>query len=237
MKNNSLSRFDVRHNWKTIILVVIMVITVPLITIPILKAYSADLLYVMFFGGVILFFYALLRLLKKVVYYAVVITACAAIFTINLFMLRSLGEDIALSLGFICIAGFIAGIIGLLTYSRSWNRLPYAGAALSLLVIPILLISMASPPDRKLVIPVSEGILIGMQLFISILLLSVGCINRRESWLSKTLLIIVVIGLILLGLWLFIVNNITGRIYAIGEIIVAFIAFYAFLKIPEPNKV
>ncbi len=237
MKNNSLFRFGVRHNWKTLILVVIMVITVPLITIPILKAYSADLLYVMFFGGVMFFFFALLLLFKKVVYYAILIAVCAAIFTINLLMLGSLGEDLAISLGFICVAGFIAGIIGILTYSRSWNRLPYAGAALSLLVIPILLISMSSPPDRKLVIPVSEGVLIGMQLFISILLLSVGCINRRESWLSKAQLIIVAIGLILLGLWLFIVNNFTGRIYAIGEIIVAFIAFYAFLKIPEPNKV
>ena len=237
MKNNSLSRFDVRHNWKTLILIAIMVLTVPLITIPILKAFRTDLQYDMFFGGVMVFFFALLLLLKKVIYHAILIVACAAIFTINLFMLKSLSEDIALSLGFICVAGYIAGIIGLLTYSRSWNRLPYAGAALSLLVIPILLISISSPPYRKLVTPASEGILIGIQVFITILLLSIGYINRRESWLSKAPLLIVAIGLILLGLWLFIDNNTIGRIYAIVEIIVAFIAFYAFLKIPEPDKV
>jgi hypothetical protein len=237
MKKKFLSRFDVRHNWKTLILIVVILVTVPLITIPILKAFRTDLHYNMFFGGVILFFFALLLLLKKVIYHAILIAACAAIFTINLFLLKSLSEDIALSLGFICVAGYIAGIIGLLTYSRSWNRLPYAGGALSLLVIPILLISISSPPYRKLVTPASEGILIGIQVFITILLFSIGHINRRESWLSKAPLLIVAIGLILLGLWLFIANNAIGRIYAFVEIIVAFIAFYAFLKIPKPNKV
>ncbi|MCX6262542.1 MAG: hypothetical protein NTY95_17210 [Bacteroidia bacterium] len=214
-----------------------MLLTVPLITIPIFKAFYTDLQYVMFFGGVILFFYALLSLFKKVIYYAILITACAAIFTINWFVKGSLGEDIAMSVGFICIAGYIAGIIGLLIYARSWNRLPNAGAALSLLVIPILLISISAPPYRKLVTPVSEGILIGIQLFITILLLSIGFINRGESWLSKALLIIVSIILILLGLWVLIANKFTARIYAIDEIIVAFIAFYAYLKIPKPDKV
>jgi cellulose synthase/poly-beta-1,6-N-acetylglucosamine synthase-like glycosyltransferase len=88
-----------------------------------------------------------------------------------------------------------------------------------------------------LVTPVSEGILIGIQLFITILLLSIGFINRGESWLSKALLIIVSIILILLGLWVLIANKFTARIYAIDEIIVAFIAFYAYLKIPKPDKV
>jgi len=213
-----------------------MLLTVPLVTIPIIETFSADLQYVMFIGGVMLFFLALLLLLKKVIYYSILIAACATIFTINWVMLGSLGEDIAISVGFICVAGFIAGIIGLLTYERSWYRLPYAGAALSLLVIPILLISISSPPSRKLSTPVSEGILIGIQLFIMILLLSIGYINRRESWLSKALLIIVAIVLILLGLWVFIANNFTARIYAIDEIIVAFIALYAFLKIPKLNK-
>jgi hypothetical protein len=232
-----MKNLDIRHNWKTLILVVIMVLTVPLITIPILKAFSADLQYVMFFGGVMLFFFALLLLLKKVIYYAILIVAGAVIFTFSWFVKGSLGEDIAISVGFMCSAGFIAGIIGLLTYARSWNRLPYAGAALSLLVIPILLISISSPPYRKLVTPVSEGILIGIQLFITILLLNIGYINRSESWLSRALLIIVAIVLILLGLWVFIANNFTAKIYAIYEIIVAFIALYAFLKSPKPNKV
>ena len=105
MKKKFLSRFDVRHNWKTLILIVVILVTVPLITIPILKAFRTDLHYNMFFGGVILFFFALLLLLKKVISHAILIAACAAIFTINLFLLKSLSEDIALSLGFICVAG------------------------------------------------------------------------------------------------------------------------------------
>ena len=225
-----MNKLDVRHNWKIIILIVIMLLAVLLVTIPMLKAFGTNLQYVMFFGGVMLLFLALLLLLKKAIYYAILVAAFAAIFTINWFVKGSLGEDIAISIGFICVAGFIASIIGLLAYSRGWNRLPYAGAALSLLVIPILLISISSPAYRKLVPQADEGILIGIQLLITILLLSIGYINRRESWLSKALLIIVAIVLILLGLWVYTASNFKARIYAIDEIIVAFITLYAFLK-------
>lgn len=71
MNNKFLSRFDDDDLRRKIIYTVIIVLTVPLLTIPPLKGYSTAGQNLMFFGGIALIFYALLHLLKKALYYVI----------------------------------------------------------------------------------------------------------------------------------------------------------------------
>jgi hypothetical protein len=84
------------------------------------------------------------------------------------------------------------------------------------------------------------------------LFFSIGYINKIERRITKVSLLITAIVLIVMGvgLWGFLGTAMdkeyenglslwksTIRICAVDDIIIAFIALYAFLKIPKPNKV
>jgi hypothetical protein len=255
MNNKLLSRFDAGNLKKTIIYFIIGVL---LITISFIREYfnGNDLGIAMFVIGFVLFFYAMLHPWEKVGYYFILIVIFIILFTILLSagigilakmqLGKDLGAGIYWSIGFVCVAAVIAGIIGISTFAKGWQRLPYVGAALSILVIPILLIICILHPNLKSFILVSYWILLCIQLFISILLFSIGYINKRESRLSKVALIIITIVLItigigLLGLLATLISDsfgkLTIRICALDDIIIAFIALYAFLKIPKPDKI
>jgi hypothetical protein len=255
MNNYSLSQFDADKLKKTIIYFLIAVF---LIIISFIREYfnGKGLGIVMFVIGFVLFFYAMLHPWGKVSYYFVLIVVFMILFTLLLSvgigiltkmqLGKDLGEAIGWSIGFVCVAAVIAGIIGIFTFAKDWQRLPYIGAALCLLVVPILLIICILHPNLKSFILVSYWILLGIQLFISILFFSIGYINKRDSRLSKIALIIVPIVLIIMGvgLWGFLTvlisdsfGKLTIRICAVDDIIIAFIALYAFLKIPKPDKV
>jgi hypothetical protein len=255
MKNHFLSRFDTRNLRKTVIY---FAIAISLIAISLVRGGVGDngLMFLMFVIGFVLFFYAMLHPWEKVSYYFILIVIFIILFTLLLSvgigilakmqLGKDYGEDIVWSIGFVCVASVIAGIIGIFTFAKGWQRLPYMGAALSLLVVPILLIICILHPNLKSFILVSYWILLCIQLFISILFFSIGYINKRESRLSKVTLIIITIVLIIMGigLWGFMATlisdsfgKLTIRICAVDDIIIAFIALYAFLKIPKPNKV
>jgi hypothetical protein len=255
MKNHFLSRFDARNLRKTIIYFVIAVL---LIIISFIREYFNvnGLGILMFVIGFVLFFYAMLHPWEKVGYYFILIMIFILLFTLllsvgigiltNMQLGKDLGEGIGWSIGFVCVAAVIAGIIGIFTFAKDWQRLPYMGAALSLLVVPILLITCILHPNLKSYILLSYWILLGIQLFISILFFSIGYINKRDSRLSKIALLIVPTVLIIMGigLWGFLAalisdsfGKLTIRICAVDDIIIAFIALNAFLKIPKPDKV
>jgi len=255
MKNNFLSRFNARNLKKTIIYFIIAVL---LIIISFIREYynGNGLGIVMFVIGFVLFFYAMLHPWEKVGYYFILIVIFIILFTILLSsgigilakmqLGKDLGAGIYWSIGFVCVAAVIAGIIGIFTFAKDWQRLPYMGAALSLLIAPILLITSILHPNLKSFILVSYWILLCVQLFIAILFFSIGYINKRESRLTKVALIIITIVLIIMGigLWGFMATlvpdsfgKLTIRICAVDDIIIAFIALYAFLKISKPDKV
>jgi hypothetical protein len=93
------------------------------------------------------------------------------------------------------------------------------------------------PPFKKDIIPGSEWIMIGIQLFIAAIFFFIGFMNRRESYLTRILLVIVGIGIILWGIiGLFIpaveseqtlVWKTATRICAIDEIAIGIIAIYS----------
>jgi hypothetical protein len=242
MKNHFLSRFDA-HNLKKTIILLLTAISLILISLVIGVGDNIPMILVLL-GGIILFFFAALNHWQNATYYTILIAACAVIFTITMFVGRS--EDILMGVGFICIAGFMAGIIGLFFRAKSWNRLPFVGASLSLLAFAILVVTMPPPSALKDVTRVTIWVLIGIQLFIAVLLLIIGFLKQRESRLSKVSLLIIALILILMSVWGFIAPAMESEsvgnwkqstwAFAIVEMIIAFISLYAFLKIPKPNE-
>lgn len=115
-----------------------------------------------------------------------------------------------------------------------WRRSLYVGTGLSI-VVSAMLIIFVTPPFKNDVIPGSEWIIIGIQLSIAAIIFGIGYKNKRNSWLTKILLILLGVGIIILGLLGFLVPAIetemtsvwklTTRICAIAELIIAFIAF------------
>jgi MFS family permease len=266
MKNHFLSRFDARNLWKTNIYFAIAVV---LITISFVGEYINDrgdlngLMILMFIIGFVLFFFAMLHPWGKVSFYFILIVIFITLFSLLLSvgigiltkmeLGKNLGEAIGLSIIFVCVAAVIAGIIGIFTFAKGWQLLPYMGAALSLLAVPIWLIAcFFRYPNLKTFLLPSDWILMCIQLFIAILFFSIGYINKIESRITKVSLLITAIVLIVMsvGLWGFLGTamdteyekglslwKLTIRICAVDDIIIAFIALYAFLKIPKPDKV
>lgn len=120
MSNNSISRY-VQQNWKKVVFISIMLVSVPLMIIPIIKGFYSGFHYLMLLGGVIFFFYGLLQLFRRPVYYIILgaIFLFLLIFELkgddffNMSLLSHLGEDIAISVGFFLFAGIIASIVGI----------------------------------------------------------------------------------------------------------------------------
>jgi len=119
---------------------------------------------------------------------------------------------------------------------RDWPRLIYFTAGLSLVAAAILMIFVI-PPFKKDIVPGSEWILIGIQLLIAALLFGTARMNRRESYLTRILLIFLGIGVILMGLLGFFAPAVESgqtlvwktaiRIFAADEILIGILAFYA----------
>jgi hypothetical protein len=126
MKNQFLSRFDIDNLRKTIIY---LVIAVSLIAISLIVGISDNFLTItMLFSGVVLFLYAVLHPWEKASYYAIMggIFLILLIFEflvgisilVRMQLKGQLAEGIAMSVGFIFVAGIIAGIIGIFRFRR-----------------------------------------------------------------------------------------------------------------------
>jgi hypothetical protein len=126
MKNHFLSRFDFYNLRKTIIY---LVIAISLIAISLLVGLTDNFLTItMLFGGIVLFLYAVLYPYGKASYYAIMggIFLILLIFEflvgisilVKMQLKGDLAEGIAMSVGFIFVAGIIAGIIGIFRFRK-----------------------------------------------------------------------------------------------------------------------
>jgi hypothetical protein len=119
-----------------------------------------------------------------------------------------------------------------------WRRALYLGAGLTILAIVIMLFFVTLQVKNQTgMVSGADRASIGIQLFIAPVLFLTGLVNRRDGWLTKALLILVVIVEILWGLLVLLgftdmqselnLINIAVKIFAIDILIIAFIAFRA----------
>jgi hypothetical protein len=235
MKNHILSLFSTGHIKKTIILFVIAAL---LIIFSLIIGISDNLpMIAMLLAGIIILFISVFHPWKKARSYAILSTICLLILILD-FLFPFISEGIAMSVGFVCLAGVFAGIIGIFTHLKEWKRLPYSGASLSIVALGIL-VSTIIPSLKGILAPGTEWILIGIQLLITISLFGIGIMNKREHRVTKAILIIVAVVLIILCIWGFYASRwptdeirktfqtLMIRIYAVMEIIIASLSLYA----------
>jgi hypothetical protein len=237
MKKHFITLFGPDNRSKTIILLVTAVL---LISVSLIVGTGDNLpMIAMFFAGLIFFFFAILHLWTKASYFAALTAACFVILIMD-FIWPFINEDIAMPAGGVCFAGIITGIIGIFTRLKSWKRLPLAGSLLSLIAMGIFITSL-NIPLRDVIEPWKEWALICLQLFITILLFSIGLINKKESHLTKAILILSALVLIMLSAWGFYASTwqygehthsiifvkLMARIYASVDIIIACLSIYA----------
>lgn len=237
MKKHFISLFTPDRYRKTVILSVIAVLLISgslMIGITDNLPMSATLL-----AGMIFLCFAVLHPWEKASHFAVLTAVCFVILTLD-FIWPVINKGIAITVGFGCSAGIITGIIGLFTRLKSWNRLPYAGSLLSLVALGIFITSM-NIPLKEIIDPGNVWIWVGIQVFITILLFFIGLINKKESRLTKAMLIVAGIALIVLSILGFYASTwqygpaahsiifvvLMTRIYASVEIIVAALSLFA----------
>jgi hypothetical protein len=241
MKNHFISLFDSGQVRKTIILFLIAAV---LISVSLITGISDNLpMIAMLFAGIIFLFFALLHPWNKAAWFAILAAVCLVILILD-FLWPLISEGFAMTVGFVCFAGIITGIIGIFTRTKSWKRLPYSGSLISLVAL-IILITTLVHPLKELIAPGTEWILIGLQLLITILLFGIGLINKGDSRLTRSILIFTGIVLILLSVWGFYASTwqfetrakvfviMMIRIYAIIEIIIASLSLYALYYQPR----
>jgi hypothetical protein len=126
MKSHFLSRFDSENLIKTIIYLIFSIV---LIGVSLLAGLTDNIITLsILFIGMISFFFNVLRLWGKVSYYAIMGGIFLVLFMflllkgINLLVQMQLkghlAEDIAWFVGFVCVSGIIAGIIGMICFKN-----------------------------------------------------------------------------------------------------------------------
>jgi hypothetical protein len=238
MIEHFISLFQTGNRKKTVILLVIAIL---LICISIIIGTTDNLpMIAMFFTGLILLYFGILHPWGKASRFAI-LTAVFIVILILDFIWPFINEGIAMAVGLGCLAGIIAGIIGIFTRVKGWKRLTFTASLLSLVALGIISTNLGNP-SSEFIAPMTEWILIiGSQIFVTILLFVVGLVNQREKWPTKTMLSVASVILILLCIWGFhkssmefgnTVNSeafaiLQFRIYASVEIIIAALSLYA----------
>jgi len=115
MNNKFLSRLDADNITKT---VTYFLIAGLLIAISLIVGISDSILMIaMLLGGIILFFHAALRLWEKLTYFAILAAVSLVILILD-FIWPFICEGVAMSVGLVCLAGIIAGIIGIFRFRK-----------------------------------------------------------------------------------------------------------------------
>ncbi len=239
MKKHLFSLVELANRRKTIVLLVIATL---FITVSIIIGTADNLPMIgMLFTGLILFYFAILHPWKKASRFAI-LTAIFIIILITDFLFPFINEDIAMSIGFGCLAGIIAGIIGIFSRIKGWQRLPFTASLVSLLALGFIGTNLGNP-SKELIAPTNEWILIiGLQILVTILLICVGLINKRDKWYTKSMLITTTIVLVFLSIWGFHTSSmhfgkevgpeafeiLLFRIIGSTEIITAALSLYSF---------
>ena len=209
-----------------------------LITVSLIVGTSDNIpMITMLLAGIIFLFFTVLHPWEKAASFAVLTVVCFVILALD-FMWPFINEDVAMTAGFGCLAGIMTGIIGIFTRVKSWKRLPYSGALLSVIALGIIITTVV-PSLKGIITLTSEWILIGIQLLITILLFGIGIIDKRDSRIIKVMLVVLSVILILLSIWGFCVSKwpvdeirktfdtLMIRIFSGIEIIIALLSLYA----------
>jgi hypothetical protein len=253
MNNNFVSR-----NLKTILLLLIAVIAI-VVSLTVRGMIAETLMPFTFFFGFLIIFYTMLRPWGKPVYYIVMTIISVVLFALlfmggfsflaKLNLTSKSDDDLIWSVGFAFAAGIIAGLAGILTYSKGWQRLIYSGVTLSILAIAILLICL-NRPDLKNAIKAGGWIIMGLQLIITAFLIYIGYFDVDEGRLSKVFLLPIAIIFIIIPLTAFLITTsavsqeindslevmrmnfwkLSVRIFAVLEILIAVITLIAWQK-------
>lgn len=236
MKNHFISLFESHHLKKTIILLIIATL---LISVSLIIGTTDNLpMIAMLLTGMIFLCFSIVHPWKKAGNFAKLAVIGAAILIID-FIWPFISEGVAMSVGFVCLVCIITGIIGIFTRIKTWNRLPYAASALSLLALGVLTVTVFSPPFKTVLLQRSDLVLIGIQLLITILLFVSGLKNNKDSFPGKAILLFSVIVLFVLCVGAFYIStwefeeiakgftNIMIRIYAGMILVAAALALYA----------
>jgi hypothetical protein len=220
---------------KTIILFAISAL---LITVSLIVGTGDNIpMIAMLLAGIIFLFFTVLHPWEKAASFAVLTVVCFVILALD-FMWPFINEDVATTAGFSCLAGIMTGIIGIFTRVKSWKRLPYSGALLSVIALGIIITTVV-PSLKGIITLTSEWLLIGIQLLITISLFGIGIINKRDNRINKIMLVVLSVILILLSIWGFYVSKwpvdeirktfdtLMIRIFSGIEIIIALLSLYA----------
>ena len=134
MKNKLLSRFDSDNLRKTLIYLVIAVLLITASIFIGIAKQGNSFAAILFFIGCIMFFYAALHPWEKAIYYFILLVISVILlillFEVGIGILVKIesklhipnrwAEGMAWTIGGVCVAGFIAGIIGAFRF-RSWD--------------------------------------------------------------------------------------------------------------------
>lgn len=214
-----------------------------------------------FLSGIILFFYSVLIIWRKVTFYFIMSFLFLILFAllwlvgidilVKMNLHDKLAEDLGWSFGAFCFAAVITGIIGIFKYSVGWQRLPFGGAAFSMLAVFILIIPCLSPPPGISTFTIFSGfIILAMQFLITISLFITGKMNRDINWPTRSILKLIVFFLLALLLWEYYLTlniNITDdrglpvwkgmyKITGFINLVIAVITFYSLKLIKSDDK-
>jgi hypothetical protein len=234
MKSHFISLFDKAHLRKTMIL---LVICAAFLAVSLIVGTSDNVpMIVMMSAGIVILYFTALYPWEKATYFAILAAICMIILAVD-FIFPFFTEGIAMTAGLICFAGVIAGLIGIFTRLKGWNRFPYASALLSFVALVVLITSITRA--LGILYPGKQWILVGLQAVFIITFFVIALINRQGGGFTRIILIISGILLLLVGAWAFYASSwqfvengkgFTGimlRFYGILEFLTAAAVFYA----------
>jgi len=120
-----------------------------------------------------------------------------------------------------------------------WRRLLYVGAGLSIVAVAIIFIFVIlQVKNQPGMTHGADWVLAGIQIFIAAILFATGFLNKRESCLTRILLVFVGVAAILIGLLGFLAVAQESelnlfwkaiKVCAIDDIVIGIIALYSCL--------
>jgi hypothetical protein len=254
MKNNIFSGIEEEHLVKSAMYlggaILLVILSFP---VGVLKGSTMGVL--LFAPGLMLFYYALLFPWSNAKYYFIGFAVLFLLYVLlwifratflSLFELQGhWQEDIAWTVGGVCIGGFIVSIIGIYVFSDGLKCLLYSAATVALMAIFIMFPYSTHPePLVKQSIVITEYFILGILFIVVALFFRLATIKQRKSFYSKMALLITGIILIFMAVWGFFVAKeihwaagIRAWAMLLGVAGIMSICAFAFFNEEEPRDV
>lgn len=198
MKMHFIPLFSPANRRRTIILTVVAAL---LIAVSLLVGTGDNLpMIVLLLAGLITFFFALLHPWKKAISFAVLTGICLLVLVL-IFIFPVISEEFSMTISFIGFAGAIAGIIGIFSRIKGWQRLPITASLISLIALAVVSANLDNPKAEQIAPMVEWLLVIAGQITATLLLFAAGLINKREKIFTKAVLAVATVLLALLCAW------------------------------------